>query len=254
MSALAQQVTTATWTTARAANALLAEFKLLANQGLMKMVYRPLAGDPVIVSFFDASLGKSHEVKAQQGQVHFISTKEVSEKPTVTNMVEFRSGRITRVVKSSLAAEGNALSSATDEQIFLRLLAEAMWHGEPVITAKWTSSLKVAGIVVTDAKALFDHLMKTGHLTSERQTMIDILAAKQMVEDSSMAVAWVPTFRQFADVLTKEMVDELFRKFKEKGWVCLKETAEDRKIEEHRSALRKAQRERRKMRMKRLHT
>lgn len=105
------------------------------------------------------------------------------------------------------------------------------------------------GTLVTNAKALYDHLVKTGHMTAERQTMLDILAAKQLIETSKMGIAWVPTFRQVADGLTKDMVDELFLQFKRQGLICLKETDQDKKIEAHRSSLRKAQRERRKLRM-----
>ena len=250
VSELAQAVTKSTMSHARAANSLLATFKKFADDGMMRMVYRPLPDEPCVVSFFDASLGKSTGVKAQQGQAHFLSVLKVKEEPVVSSMVEFRSSRITRVVKSSLAAEGNALSTAADEQLFLRLLTGALWYGPEVVKADWKESLRVPGIVVTDAKALFDHLEKTGHMTSERQTMLDILAAKQLVESASMMVAWVPTFRQFADALTKDMVDELFKKYKCDGLLCLRETADDARLEAHRASLRKAQRERRKLRMK----
>ncbi len=141
--------------------------------------------------------------------MHFVTTAAVETVPTSADIVEFKSSKITRVVKSSLAAEGNSLSTATDEQLYLRLLCESLWYGPPEIDSQWKQRLRIAGIVVTDAKALFDHLMKTGH----RQTMLDILAAKQLIESTAMRVAWVPTFRQIADGLTKDMVDELFNFF-----------------------------------------
>ncbi len=249
VSQLAQVVTQATMAHARTANKLLKEFKALAEQGLMELRYYPLQGDPVIVSFFDASLGKSSTTRAQQGQVHLVTTAAVESIPTVANIVEFKSSKIVRVVKSSLAAEGNSLSTATDEQLYLRLLCEALWFGPPQIDSQWKSRLRIPGITVTDAKALFDHLMKTGHMTAEKQTMLDILAAKQLIEGTAMKVAWVPTFRQMADGLTKDMVDELFKAFKSKNALCLKETFQDAQIEAHRAGLRKGQRERRKQRM-----
>ena len=246
VSQLAQVVTQATMAHARAANKLLKEFKALAEQGLMELRYYPLQGDPVIVSFFDASLGKSSATRAQQGQVHLVTTARVELVPTIANIVEFKSSKIVRVVKSSLAAEGNSLSTATDEQLYLRLLCEALWFGPPQIDSQWKNRLRIPGIAVTDAKALFDHLMKTGHMTSEKQTMLDTLGAKQLIESTAMKVAWVPTFRQMADGLTKDMVDELFKAFKSKNALCLKETLEDAQIEAHRAGLRKGQRERRK--------
>ena len=249
VSELAQEVTRATMKHAALANRLLMEFKVLAEKGMMQIVYRPVVGKPLVVSFFDASLGKSTSTKAQRGQVHFITTEKVNQTPVPANLVEFKSSRITRVVKSSLAAEGNALSAASDEQLYLRLLCESLWCSPMEVQSSWKEMLKIPGVVVTDAKALYDHLLKTGHMTAERQTMLDILAAKQLVESSVMAVAWVPTFRQYADGLTKDMPDELFRKFKTSGLLCLRETPEDAKLEQHRAALRRAQRERRKFRM-----
>ena len=249
VSELAQKVTVATMDDARSANKLLEEFKMMAEEGLMEIRYVPLAGSPMLVSFFDASLGKSTTTRAQQGQVHLVTSEGVERVPTPANLVEYKSSKITRVVKSSLAAEGNSLSTATDEQLYLRLLCEAIWFGPPCIEANWKTQLKVPGTVVTDAKALFDHLMKTGHMTAEKQTMLDILAAKQLIEGTAMKVAWVPTFRQMADGLTKCMNDELFKKYKIQSTVCLKETEEDAKVEAHRAGLRRGQRERRKQRM-----
>ena len=89
-------------------------------------------------------------------------------------------------------------------------------------------------------------------MTAERQTALDILAAKQLVEAGVVRISWVPTFRQFADGLTKDMPDELLTKFKKQGLLRLKETPEDAVYEAHRSSLRKAQRERRKARMRKV--
>ena len=49
-------------------------------------------------------------------------------------------------------------------------------------------------------------------MTAEKQTMLDVLSAKQLIEGAYMIMAWFPTFRQFADGLTKEMADDLFKR------------------------------------------
>ena len=66
------------------------------------------------------------------------------------------------MVKSSLAAEGNALSSPASDQLYLRLLCEALTVGPPEVKSTWKEDLKVAGTVVTDAKALYDHFSCNG--------------------------------------------------------------------------------------------
>lgn len=65
---------------------------------------------------------------------------------------------------------------------------------------------------------------------------------------------WSPTYRQFADILTKMMVPVLWVEFMKSGRISLKETAEEAKEEERRRGLRKAQRQRPKDHMKGLET
>jgi hypothetical protein len=85
------------------------------------------------------------------------------------------------------------------------LLLEALLHGEPDCSEGWRYRLKIPGILVTDAKSLYDHLHKTGSVPSERQTLIDLLIAKDLQEAAAIIVKWVPTTYQLADVLTKAM-------------------------------------------------
>ena len=115
--------------------------------------------------------------------MHFISTEAALSGPSRANIVLFKSSKISRVVKSSLAAEGNVLCAAADEQLYLRLLCEALRFCPPSMTNEWKESLKVPGTLVTDAQALYDHLLRTA--------MIDILAAKQLIESALMGIAWV---------------------------------------------------------------
>lgn len=41
------------------------------------------------------------------------------------------------------------------------------------VASDWRSRLKAQGVAVTDAKAVFDHCLTTGHMAQERQTAID---------------------------------------------------------------------------------
>ena len=125
-------------------------------------------------------------------------------------------------------------------------------YGEGQIGTDWRKDLTVKGYVVTDARALYDHITTTGSLPAERATMMDLLAAKELVEQSLITMRWVPTQHQFADHLTKTMVCELNRRYLKEGTICLIQTGKDAEREEHKAALRKAQRERRKERMKKL--
>ena len=105
------------------------------------------------------------------------------------------------------------------------------------------------GVIITDAKGLNDHVSKTGSMASEKQTALDMLMVKRLVEDQVIRLRWVPTWKQMADPLTKEMNGDLLTTFRKTNSLCLVETAEDQLEEKKRASVRKAQRERRKMRM-----
>ena len=106
--------------------------------------------------------------------------------------------------------------------------------------------------MITDAKGLHDHVHKTGGVATEKQAALDILLIKQLVEDQVLGLRWTPTWKQLADPLTKEMPGVLLESFRSKPVLCLVQTDEDVVEEARRANLRKAQRERRKARMKNL--
>ena len=70
-----------------------------------------------------------------------------------------------------------------------------------------------------------------------------------MIQDGCQGLHWVPTWKQHADILTKDMIDELFGKFRLDGKLNVVQTPSDEKEEERRASLRRAQRVRRKLRM-----
>ena len=49
--------------------------------------------------------------------------------PASANVIEFHSNKIHRVVRSSLAAEGCAMASSADRQLFNRVIFDAMTQG-----------------------------------------------------------------------------------------------------------------------------
>ena len=138
------------------------------------------------------------------------------------------------------------MASAGDRMLFNRVLFDALFHGRISISAAWRREMKCEGCLVTDAKGLYDHVHKTGGVATERQSALDILMIKQLVEDEILGLRWTPTWKQLADPLTKEMSGSLLQSFRRKPVLCLIQTPEDEKEEVRRSNLRKAQRERRK--------
>ena len=141
------------------------------------------------------------------------------------------------------------MSTAADRLVYNMKLSDALAYGDLEVNAEWRGSLTTAGHLVTDAKSLFDHVHGSSMLSSERQTSLDILGVRQMVQQQLLHLHWVPTWRQFADGLTKDMPDELFYQFRARGVINVKETLEDQQEETRRAGIRKAQRDRRKARL-----
>ena len=152
-----------------------------------------------------------------------------------------------------MAIESASLSLALDRQLHFILLIEAVLYGEPELGPNWRHELKVPGILVTDARSLYDHINKTGSLPSERQTLIDLLIARDLTEAKAITVRWVPTTHQLVDIFTEFMRSTpTFSKLMKEQLYCLVGDDEANKEEARRAELRKGQRERRKIRMKQI--
>ena len=72
-------------------------------------------------------------------------------------------------------------------------------------------------------------------MACEKQAALDMLMVKCLVEDQVLRLRWVPTWKQVADPLTKDMSTELLKQFRQTGKLCLVETKEDQ-VEEARRA------------------
>ena len=141
------------------------------------------------------------------------------------------------------------MSTALDRQLYLRLLVQCMMHGEPDYGPQWRHELKIPGILVTDAKGLYDHLRTTGSMPKERQTLIDLLVARDLIEAGSVKLRWVPQSHMLADPLTKNMkTTPVFDLLHERLLHALVQTPEGALKETRRSEQRQGQRQRRKAR------
>ena len=201
------------------------------------------------LSYFHASVGKEQDGKSQLGVMHFITTEEARQRPTLAAAIEYSTSKSTRVVRSSMAAESASMSMCIDRHLYGRIVLDMMLWGYRDLDEQWRT-MQVAGGVVTDARSLYDHLGATGQIPAERQTMLDLMVARHYLEAGAYELFWVPTHKQFGDGLTKKMRNILWEQFRKNPKLSLKETAEERKLEDHRAKLRKGQRLRRKEKLK----
>jgi hypothetical protein len=106
--------------------------------------------------------------------------------------ISWKSNKIKRVVRSSLAAEVLACLEGLEDSLYLRAVLRDLLPG-----------IKVPIIAYVDSKSLKDNLMST-KLVDNRQLRIDMSAIKQLIENNDVnSLRWCSGLSQLADCLTK---------------------------------------------------
>lgn len=137
----------------------------------------------------------------------------------VCNLIHWKSGKIHRVVNSTLAAETQALSKGLGElawtvTVYAELTepnfkleewqAAARKRRMHALTKDNPEPVLKKGLCVVDAKSLFDHLIKeTVGATEDRRTAIEMQVIRQSLEETGTAIRWVPHPKMVIDALTK---------------------------------------------------
>ena len=104
------------------------EAKELVRNGQARIVFRKLSLDKaVVVTSLDASFAKEPGLKSQSGFVSMITEESIYTRPTLCNVVEYGSSRISRVVKSTMAAESTSLTLALDRQLKACYMVNQRW-------------------------------------------------------------------------------------------------------------------------------
>ena len=223
----------------KALNDVVERLQTLGERAVLRL--RPLNLKALLVmTVMDASFGNEDGKKSQMGYMNILTSEKVAMQPVVANLLEFQSTTITRIVRSTMAAESASLSHATDRQLYLRLLVESLLFGEPDLRRDWRETLRLPGIMVTDAKSLHDHLNKMGSIPTERREIVKI--------------RWLPNRHMLADILTKATKpNEVFDRFWLDGMYSLVPTEEEARAELRRLDMRRGQRARAKEKKKGLH-
>ncbi|CAE7531744.1 RE1, partial [Symbiodinium necroappetens] len=150
VSALAQRVSKAQVKDLRQARDTLKEVQQAAARGQAVLKFERLKKDALLVSFFDASLGKAADHTAQRGEVHFLADSDVLQGQGRACILEFHSNKIARVVRSSLAAEGASMAACTDRLVYNMKLYDVLKNGSLEVSPTWRRELGSTGHIVTD--------------------------------------------------------------------------------------------------------
>ncbi|CAE7216976.1 GIP [Symbiodinium sp. CCMP2592] len=132
------------------------------------------------------------------------------------NILYWKSGRIHRVVNSTLAAESMSLSRTLGDLMWCVTLFNELTHAGFELK-EWEQALKHRRLcvvpgkqegcrnrAVVDAKSLYDHLSKEtcGH-TADRRTAIEMQIIRQTLSELGASIRWIEHNRMLVDSLTK---------------------------------------------------
>jgi len=130
--------------------------------------------------------------------------------PAPCHFMDWGSGRIHRVVRSTLAAESASASHAADRATYLRALISELLYG---YEQNWRTMVsRVPSGFATDCNSLYDLCRKHGSLPSERRIALDLLEVREGLEEFGDQVRWIPTAHMMSDCLTKHMQPDLLMK------------------------------------------
>ena len=215
------------------ANALMLHAKATGD---FELIFRPvdLASSGMVV-VTDAALGNvtvdgdnveapEKRIYSQGGFLILLGDKDLmSGKPGKFNLLDFRSHRMTRVCRSSYAAETYALEEGVDSSDIVRGFLSEMRGVSLEDCRRSTAALdQVECMAVVDAKDTHDKCSSdTSSHGAQKSLAFTVGYLKQYFRRSSNSIRWVETENQLADCLTKDMDTQWFRQVLSKGQWCV---------------------------------
>ena len=195
-SMIAGEISCATVETLQDANRALRFSK--AN-GDVALEYSPIGvlEDLAIITFSDAAFACRHDNSSQGGYMVALTHKSVLNDGATGkyHVLDWRSFKLPRVARSTLAAESQAAAEATDSHLFASTLLRAMVYPHQSFDQPEVFSWINAGALIVDAKALYDVLHRDelqATSGSDKRTYLECLTAKDKLRECASHTRWSP--------------------------------------------------------------
>ena len=211
---LLSQVGKATGRVLREANKLCREM----HQGRFRSVnvnFLPnvALADVQFVCWTDAAVANRHDLSSTGGYVIAATGPAMTAgMASELTLVSWRSAKLPRVCRSSLSAEVQAFSEGEEELMYTRL-AWAELRGLAVDLQNVTETLRlVGGVMVTDAKSLYDIIRKDDLNTAalgmkDKYSALEVMSVLERLRRGATTTRWVNSDAQLADAMTKWKAD-----------------------------------------------
>lgn len=141
-----------------------------------------------VTIYSDASFNNIPNGNSQGGYITMLTDKHQRSCP-----ISWKSNKVRRVARSTLAAETLALTDGTDAAYFINKLAQ-----EASLTKQ-----KSTALAYTDNKSLHDSV-NTTTLITDRRLRVEMSALREMQEKEEIKIHWIEKENQIADCLTKK--------------------------------------------------
>ena len=153
----------------------------------VKIYYNDLEEVEDIICDTDASYATLPGGASQGAYIMFLKGTNGKYAP-----IAWKSNKIRRIVKSTLAAESLAMQEGADHSYVIMALIKEITGKDLKLTMR------------TDSDSLQKNLLTTNKLTEKRLNM-DLMIIREMIERKEIhGIEWVPTDVQLADCLTKK--------------------------------------------------
>lgn len=188
----------------RRANNALRRAKQHSSLGLSYAAIAP--ADLAFVMHSDASLANIRKVATQGGYVIAATQRSLlANKTAVWQPVAWRSGRLKRVIVSTLASEAQAHLIGIRELEWVLSQAAEVMYGLKNFALREFVLTAIPSTSVTDAKSLYDSLVQPSSANvQDREAGLDVICIKQVMQRTGTVCRWAPGSLNVSDVMTKD--------------------------------------------------
>ncbi len=121
--------------------------------------------------------------------------------------LEHHSGRIKRTVRSTLAAEAYSMGESAESVEYVRFVLAELFDPEFTLECRDEAAEKIPGLLITDARSLYDSLCKDGSAVRDRRLRLEMNIIKDL---RNVDVRWIRSEMMIADGLTKDVSEEIW--------------------------------------------
>eukprot|EP00971_Amphidinium_carterae_P245681 4879021-Amphidinium_carterae.1 len=160
----------------------------------------------MIAAYSDSSFANAEGKKSQAGLCLVLVARDATKETCIGSLIDWKSHRSRRVVRSTLSAEACAADAALDHAQYTSCFIGSVLNGTSFRDKK--GYLPFA--VLTDCRSLYDAVVQTTPSLEEKRCIIDVASIREALQENSSVhsslpprLHWCPTEEQMADALTK---------------------------------------------------